>query len=326
MKCISRQTLISLLAIVTCTTPILGFSQNFDCNGAQRLVALIAEGPEEVVAELEIDPEDFAFDSMAGWRCGVNPFPPFRNNVPFVSSLECIWDDPLEKPSEEDFIKAGGKFKKNLSSLLECFPDSRAEFPISYQRTTRGEGMKIILDETAVNPASEKQHNLYLSYTYVQDKKTPLFWITEVGYGDEKVASFNEQDSDFCPDLNEIIDDAEYGFDDLKEDYNSRFQIYSSSLVLGDAQRCEVRRSRGSEHFSCRWATYGDESIIDKVEVKIATAITLCLGNKITKSRRSDGRLFLTIGDEAKITLGSRSRMGDRGREHILTLRVREPR
>lgn len=306
--------------------PLTTLGQSFDCKGAHDLVDLLMEGPEETVLELELDPEEFIYDTMSGWRCGVDPYPPFRNGAPFVSFLECVWDDPLERPSEEDFKMAGKTFKKNLSSALECFPDSRAEFPISYQRTTRGEGIQIVLDETALNPVTGKQHNLILSHTYVQDRKTPLFWITKVGYGGEKVASFDNEDNSFCDDLNDLIDEADNNFDYFKEEYDSYYQKYSSSLILGDAQRCEVRASR-KEYFNCRWAAYEDKTIVDDVETRLTSAIKSCLGSRITKSRISDSdKLFLTIGDEARITLGSRSRKGKQGNEHILTLRVSHPR
>lgn len=324
MKCINKRISITLVVFLTTLFSPLGYSQNFECKSTKNIVDVMLEGPTYVFKEIQVDPGSYIFDTMDGWRCDVNPTSGLRNGAPYIESLKCIWDKPIEA-TEVNFVSSGEIFKKNLGSILECFPDSLTEIPVTHPKPARGEGIRVLLDETVINPASGKKHGIHIQYDYIQSGESGLLWFTTVSYGGEVNALFSDKNNVFCPRLKKVIADVRYGFSNFKKEYDPRSKKYSTSIFLGGAQRCEVNTRRGYS-FSCRWATYdiNSQRIQDLKEI-IEPKITACLGQEITNSREKDGTTFITVGDEARLTLGTRSQSLSKGTQYLLTLRIREP-
>jgi hypothetical protein len=159
-------------------------SNNFDfgCHDVKSMIELMEEGPEDVVKQAADDPADYRDNTISGWTCAMTPLPPMRNGRIYLQSLDCFTDNGQKHVTDDDFATAGEIFKKNLGAFYDCFGKGLlTETPVSYTRTSRGEGIIGVLKNTY-----EGRH-IIVQYGYFWDstRPTPIIWQTIVGYGRE---------------------------------------------------------------------------------------------------------------------------------------------
>ena len=143
------------------------------------MIALLEQGPDATVNQAAADAVSYRDDTIQGWTCLMTPLPPMQNGRIYLESLDCYRSNGAKSVSEQDFSSAGEIFKRNLDAFYKCFGDDlMSETPVSYVRTTRGEGIIGLLKN------SYRRRHILVTYGYLQDssRHTPLTWQTIVGY------------------------------------------------------------------------------------------------------------------------------------------------
>jgi hypothetical protein len=156
-----------------------GSAFDFNCERVKSMVRLMQRGPDAVVNHAASNVVRYRDRTIPGWTCVMTPLPPMRDNRVYLQSLDCYANNDKSVVVESDFSEAGETFKNNLTSFYQCFKDDLvSETPVSYTRTSRGEGIiGVLKDEFEGVP-------LLVTYGYFWDSTTkqPIIWQTIVGY------------------------------------------------------------------------------------------------------------------------------------------------
>ena len=155
--------------------------EDFDCSGARSLVRLLARGPDAVYEHLNENGQEFVTETIDGWNCFPEPLEMEEGSRIVVRELECFYTTQDTRLSEDDFVRAGEIFKRNVSSILECFEgDIINQAPKSYSGEVRGEALLFLLDRDVRSSVTAK---VLLEYGYYRAKPgTPLYWEVTAGY------------------------------------------------------------------------------------------------------------------------------------------------
>jgi hypothetical protein len=167
------------VAILPMTSASADSPFDFRCDDVQLLVDIIENGPNAVVRRLQRRREDFIHETLSGWKCSTDPFPPERNGRVYVEGVVCEATDDIKSVTDANFQEAGEIFKRNLDKFYSCFGDDLInETPKTYVRTSRGEGILGMLTNRFHG------HHLIVEYGYFWDSTLhiPIVWTTRVTY------------------------------------------------------------------------------------------------------------------------------------------------
>jgi len=153
---------------------------DFSCHDVKSMIELLEDGPEDVVKQVADDPVDYRDNHHIGVdvRNDAPSANAQRNNLP--SELGLLYGQRPKHVTDDDFATAGESFKRGLGAFYDCFgKELLTETPVSYTRTSRGEGIIGILKDTY------KGRHIIVQYGYFWDSAhaTPIVWQTIVGYG-----------------------------------------------------------------------------------------------------------------------------------------------
>jgi hypothetical protein len=170
-----------ILAVGACVAAARADESAFDfnCSRARSMVRLMQRGPDVVINHAAADAVRYRDRTIPGWTCLMTPLPPMRDGRTYLESLDCYAKSDNSKPNDDDFAGAGEVFKNNLTPFNECFGnDLLGETPVSYTRTSRGEGIIAMLKNKYAGVP------ILVTYGYFWDSTTgqPIVWKTVVGY------------------------------------------------------------------------------------------------------------------------------------------------
>ncbi|HDY87282.1 MAG TPA: hypothetical protein ENH82_04095 [bacterium] len=184
MKNFSGKIVISFMFTFTMINS--SFSYEFDCDGAKTVVSTLKMGPDRVNKKLFSDPERFVKNLVPGWQCSTDPFPPEKNNRAYLEKIECFQSNDKVPVRSNNLAEAGRQYQRNLSQLIQCFPDNINSTPKTYVNTTKGEGLVLAIDEY-VTDRKGKNYHILVEYGYFQDGKSPIIWEISATIGSRKV-------------------------------------------------------------------------------------------------------------------------------------------
>lgn len=175
-----RKSVLGLISLIWITTAFAASSPfDFRCRDVKDLVDLVGDGPDAVIQDLQQGRREFIEDTVEGWKCSTDPFPPSRNGRTYLVGVQCAATDEIKAVTDATLAQAGEIFKRNLSAFYSCFGQQLVnETPKSYTRTSHGEGIIGVLSN------SVNGHHLIVEYSYFWDSTVhiPIMWTTKVGY------------------------------------------------------------------------------------------------------------------------------------------------
>lgn len=169
------------------TTGISASAFDFSCEETRQLTEMLARGPDYVVRKFSRNPQRFSTTQITGWACVVDPIPPTRNNRVYLEAIQCFRSDRKVPVNSEDVKAAGQIYKKNVGTLIRCFPDSIGSMSKTYNDGSPGEALWLSSDEF-VDGADGTEYHIFVEYGYWQTGDSPMFWETSVRIGSPRLA------------------------------------------------------------------------------------------------------------------------------------------
>jgi hypothetical protein len=289
-------------------------SYDFDCDGAKRIVETLKLGPDRIT---QMSTDWFVKEQMSGWECIPDPLPPERNGRAYIEAIECVRSDGRTPVTLKELAEAGAVYKRNLRAALSCFPENLGSTPISYDNTSRGEGILVPTGEFTKDGAGREYHVL-LEYTYFQDSDSPIYWRISARVGSPKPTSFAEE-SGYCRDLHSLLREAPKGFRAYRGRYDRALGEFDSTLMLPGARFCNIETDEYEHQFSCSWRISENPAEAEQIFSDLSRETSTCLGSKVSRvrDRENEDTVFKTLHLEdgqtaVRLTHGSRLRRGER--------------